>query len=262
MEIAEIQAALQEARTEVTSALDHSADFLGQASFRAYAAGFRACASRLQTHGVDLAGYTIPERVDDFEAARQALGYKQIDLLSESAGTRTAMVYSWRHPASIHRSVIIAANPPGHFLFDTKTVDLQFQRYARLCAADATCSARTHDLVHTMKHTAANMPDRFLFLPIKKGNVLAGSSFGFAESTDDSAPLTAPMMLDSWISAAHGDTSGFWFASTLYHARCPPVMIGRRGLSSAEKSIALHQSISTSLCSRGSMSTCSGSTAA
>src|SRR4051812_13518337 len=29
---------------EVTSALKHSADFLGQASFRAYAAGFRACA--------------------------------------------------------------------------------------------------------------------------------------------------------------------------------------------------------------------------
>src|SRR5947209_19156049 len=110
---------------EVTSALKHSADLLGQASFHAYANAFRECARRLQTHGVDLAGYTIPERVDDFEAARRAFGYKQIDLLSESAGTRTAMVYAWRHPASIYRSVIIAANPPGHFLFDTKTVDLQ-----------------------------------------------------------------------------------------------------------------------------------------
>ena len=200
---------------EVTSALEHSADMLGQASFRAYADGFRACATRLKAHGVDLAGYTIPEQVDDLEAARKALGYKQIDLVSESAGTRTAMIYAWRYPTSIHRSVMIGANPPGRFLFDTKTIDLQFQRYARLCAADAGCSRRTNDLIATIKHTAANMPDRFLFLPIKKGNVLAATAFGMAESTDVDAPLGAPMTLDSWVSAAHGDPSGLWFLSTL-----------------------------------------------
>ena len=198
---------------EVTSALEHSADMLGQASFRAYADGFRACATRLTAHGVDLAGYTIPERVDDLEAARKALGYKQIDLVSESAGTRTAMIYAWMHPTSIHRSVMIGANPPGRFPFDRKTIDLQFQRYARLCAADAACSKGTNDLMATFKHTAVNMPARFLFLPIKKGDVLAATAFGMQESTDVDAPLGAPMTIDSWVSAAHGDPSGLWFQS-------------------------------------------------
>ena len=57
------------------------------------------------------------------EAARTALGYSRIDLLSESAGTRTAIIYSWRYPDSIHRSVMVGVNPPGHFLYYPGTTD-------------------------------------------------------------------------------------------------------------------------------------------
>ena len=56
---------------------------------------------------------TPPQRVDDLEAARKALGYHQIDLLRESAGTRTAMLYSWRYPTAIHRSVRSASTHPA-----------------------------------------------------------------------------------------------------------------------------------------------------
>src|SRR5207247_2267995 len=86
---------------EVTSARAHARDFLSEKSFRADAAAFKACAHRLEDSGVDLAGYTLPERVDDLDAARRALGYDQIDLVSESAGTRTALIYTWRYPRSI-----------------------------------------------------------------------------------------------------------------------------------------------------------------
>ena len=79
---------------EVESALKHSTDFLGDKSFQAYADGFRSCADRLRGDGADLAGYSLVQRADDLEAARKALGYKTIDLLSESAGTRTAMIYA------------------------------------------------------------------------------------------------------------------------------------------------------------------------
>jgi len=113
---------------EVVSALKHSTDLLGAKSLRAYGDGFRACADRLTDDG-DLAGYALPQQVEDMEAARKAFGYEKIDLLSESAGTRTAMIYSWRYPESIHRSVMIAVNPPGHFLWDGKTTDEQLARY-------------------------------------------------------------------------------------------------------------------------------------
>jgi pimeloyl-ACP methyl ester carboxylesterase len=101
---------------EVEFALAHSGDLLSEQSFQAYTDGFRSCAKRLADNGVDLAGYSAAQRIDDMEAARIALGYSQIDLLSESAGTRSAMIYSWGYPQSIHRSVMIAVNPPGQLL--------------------------------------------------------------------------------------------------------------------------------------------------
>ncbi|HEX4701916.1 MAG TPA: alpha/beta hydrolase, partial [Pseudonocardiaceae bacterium] len=167
---------------EVTSALEHSPDFLAQQSFHAYADAFRACAQRLSHDGVDLAGYSMTAQVDDLEAARVALGYGPIDLVSESAGTRLAMIYSWRYPASIHRSVMIGVNPPGHFVWDPATTDAQLQHYSDLCAADANCRKRTDDLAASMRRTASQLPDHWLFLPIKTGNVRLASFFALVES--------------------------------------------------------------------------------
>jgi pimeloyl-ACP methyl ester carboxylesterase len=198
---------------EVESALKRSTDLLGEKSLRAYGDAFGACADRLTDEGVDLAGYTLSQRVDDLEAARKALGYDRIDLVSESVGTRTALIYSWRYPKSIHRSVMIGVNPPGHFVWDGKTTDEQIGRYAQLCADDDTCSKRTDDLAASMRRTAADMPDHWWFLPIKRGNVLAASFYGLHESTMENAPLASPMTFDAWLSAADGDASGFWLMS-------------------------------------------------
>src|ERR1700690_3267300 len=210
---------------EVESALERSADFLGQKSLDAYSNAFRSCAKRLQANGVDLAGYTLPERVNDLEAARKALGYRQIDLLSESAGTRTAMIYSWRYPTAIHRSVMIGVNPPGNFIWHQKTTDEQIARYASLCAQDATCHKRTSDLAATLKRTVARMPNHWLFFPIKKGNAQIASFFGLMETTENASPLTAPMTLDAWLSAAHGDSSGLWFESFVAQLVFPEVFV-------------------------------------
>jgi len=110
---------------EAESAMKHARDLVGQAYNDAYAKGLSDCAKRLRGEGVDLAGYSLPERVDDLEAARRALGYRGIDLLSESAGTRTALIYAWRYPKSIHRSVLVGVNPPGNFLWYPRINDEQ-----------------------------------------------------------------------------------------------------------------------------------------
>ena len=202
---------------EVVSALKHSTDFLGEASFRAFGDGLRACANRLTDDGVELAGYGLPQQVEDLEAARKALGYDRIDLVSESAGTRTAMIYAWEHPESIHRSVMIAVNPPGHFPWDGPTTDEQIGRYAEHCSQDDSCSTRTDNLLATMRQTAADMPESWFFLPIKDGNVRVASFYGLMETTSDAAegPLSGPITLDAWLAAADGDASGFWFQSLL-----------------------------------------------
>ena len=66
-----------------------------------------------------------------------------------------------------------------------------------------------------MQQTAAHMPSRWYFLPIKPGNVLVGTFLGLTESTSVDSPLSGPMTLDSWISAAQGDPSGLWLLSEM-----------------------------------------------
>jgi pimeloyl-ACP methyl ester carboxylesterase len=207
---------------EVESALKRSTDFLGEKSFRERAEAFRACAERLSDDGVDLAGYSIPQRVEDLEAARKALGYGRIDLLSESMGTRVAMIYSWRYPRSIHRSVMLGVNPPGHFFWDEKTTDEQIGRYSALCAKDPTCRSRTPDLSVSLRLAYENIPKRWWFLPIKEGNVKAGAFFGLMHATTDGAgPLAAPWTIDTLLSAGQGDGSGAWFMSLLAQVAFP-----------------------------------------
>jgi pimeloyl-ACP methyl ester carboxylesterase len=216
---------------EVVSARKRSGDILGDASSRAFAEAQTECAQRLGTQGVDLTGYTLTQQMDDLEAARSALGYSRIDLISESAGTRGAMIYAWRYPERVYRSAMIGVNPPGHFLWDPRTTDEQIQRHSELCAQDAMCQTRTDDLAASMRRTAAHIPDRWLFLPIKNGNVRLGAFEGLVNSMSELGPLSAPTTLDAWLSAADGDASGLWFTSLAVDLFVPPIWTWGEGMS-------------------------------
>jgi pimeloyl-ACP methyl ester carboxylesterase len=200
---------------EVTAALENSADFLARASLSAYSQAFASCAKRLERSGVDLAGYTLAEQAADIDSARVALGYQRIDLLSESAGTRLAMTYAWRYPNSVDRSVMVGVNPPGNFIYSGAEIDQGIERYSALCAKQPSCRARTGNLAASMQHTAAHMPSRWYFLPIKPGNVRVGTFLGLTDATAAMSELSGPTTLNSWISAAHGDPSGLWFLSLM-----------------------------------------------
>ncbi|MDF2146052.1 alpha/beta fold hydrolase [Knoellia sp. p5-6-4] len=208
---------------EVDSAFKRSSDLLGEASFEAYGAAYRACADRLAESGIDPRRYGLVEQVDDLEVARVALGYDRIDLLSESAGTRTALVYGWRHPESIHRSVLFGVNPPGAFVQDPTATDEQIEQFAAMCAADESCRARTDDLAASMREISRDVPDRWMFLPVKEGNVRAMALLGLLQPA--SGPATAPMMIDAWLSAEEGDVSGLWVSSLLGDVLTPELFV-------------------------------------
>jgi len=198
---------------EVDAARRHTADLVSATALRASARAVRACADRLRGDGFDLAGYTIAQRVDDLDAARRALGYRQVDLLSESFGTRVALVYGWRHPLSIHRSVMIGANPPGHFVWQPEQSDAQLRRFAALCGRQAACRTSSGDLAASMRHTDAHLPGHWGPFPIQRGNVELAAFFGLTDASSKAAPISAPMTLDAWHAAANGDASGLWFES-------------------------------------------------
>ncbi|MGB8197297.1 MAG: alpha/beta hydrolase, partial [Acidimicrobiales bacterium] len=132
-----------------------------------------------------------------------------------------AMIYSWMYPKNVERSVMVGVNPPGNFIYSGAEIDQGIENYSVLCARQLACHARTANLAASVKHTAAHMPSSWYSLPIEPGNVRIGTFLGLTEATAVDSPLSGPMTLDSWISAAHGDPSGLWLLSTLAHLTLP-----------------------------------------
>lgn len=104
----------------------------------------------LKEKGVDLSNFTIIDVIDDIEDVRNQLGYKKINLLSTSYGTRVALLYSYRYPKAISRSVMVGVNPPGHFVWwPNKTeeiiqaYDLLYQQTAHVKAVSIKESIQT-----------------------------------------------------------------------------------------------------------------------
>jgi len=203
-------------------------DLLGDAALNSYGEASARCAGRLRADGVDLAGYTITETVDDMEAARVALGYGRINLLGESYGTRVEMIYEWMYPDSLQRVAMVAVNPPGHFLWEAEVIDEQIADYAELCARDAECSARTGDLAAAMRQVSQNMPDRWLFIPIDEGRVKYTTFSMFMDSIQPPGlpvPWSGPVAVDMWLAAAQGDASGLALLSMTSSMFLPNLLV-------------------------------------
>jgi hypothetical protein len=136
------------------------------------------------------------------------------------------MIYAWRYPRSIHRSVMVAVNPPGHFLWDARTTGEQIRRYAALCARATDCHNRTGNLTASVHSADEHMPSRFWFLPIKKGNVQAAEFFGLMNATTAGAgPLAGPLTLDTLVSADQGDGGGAWLLSVAAQLMFPRAQV-------------------------------------
>ena len=190
-------------------------DLLTEESIGAFGEAMTQCAGRLEAEGVDLDGYSIPEVVEDMEAARAALGYERINLFSGSYGTRVAMIYSWMYPDSLHRSAMVAINPPGHFAWEPDVIDAQIAYDAGLCAADPECSARTNDLVETMRNVSHNIPERWLLMPIDPGKVRFITHFMLFHRG------TAAAVFNAYLAAEAGDPSGLALMSLAHDFMIP-----------------------------------------
>lgn len=193
-------------------------DLLSEESIANIADAFALCLARLQDEGVDLDGYTIPEVVDDNEAARKGLGYERVNLLSGSYGTRVAQIYAWMHPDSLFRSAMISVNPPGHLVWEPGVLDTQVVYDADLCAQDAECSARTDDLAETMQNVAHNMPRRWLFMTIDPGKARFMTHFFLWHRGN------AATAYDVYLAAEQGDPSGLALMSLMYDLMIPTFM--------------------------------------
>ena len=177
-------------------------DLFSEQARKEFTTATEQCAATHLAAGVDLSGYTVPGVVEDIEAARKALGYDRINLYSLSFGTRTAQIYAYMHPDSLHRLVLIGVATPGSMLTDPADLDELIEYIGKLCARDAACSSRTNDFARTMYEVNHNMPERWLFFKIDPATIRLSIQMFMAQSE------YMPMAFDAYLAAAEGDPSG------------------------------------------------------
>jgi pimeloyl-ACP methyl ester carboxylesterase len=156
--------------------------------------------------------------IDDTEEARKAMGYEEINLYSVSYGTRVAYIYGLRYPASIHRSLMVSANPPGRFVWEPDRVDEQLRYYAELWKKDPTAAARTPDLIQTIQKVFDCLPKKWLIFNIDPDKIRTGM-FMFLYHRD-----TAAQIFDAFVAAGEGDYSGLALLSFFYDRMMPKAL--------------------------------------
>ncbi|MGD0339617.1 MAG: alpha/beta hydrolase [Bacteroidota bacterium] len=200
---------------EVAQAFKGNGDLFGEESMKTIERAWRASAKRLTSQGIDLDGYTMIECIEDNEAARKALGYERINLISGSYGTRIAYLYGLKHPESINRSVMVSVNPPGRFVWEPEMIDRQLKRYSELWSQDSIMSLKSKDLYADMQSVLTNMPRKWLSFSIDPGKVKVVTFFLLFQRK------TAAMVFDAYVAAKQGDPSGLALMSLAYNYVVP-----------------------------------------
>jgi len=105
----------------------------------------RTCLGSLDA---DAAFYTTPIAMDDLDFVRETLGYREINLLGGSYGTRAGLVYMRRHGQWVRSAVLDGLVPltmqiPANIAVDA---DVAFQKVLEDCRAQPACQAAFPDL--------------------------------------------------------------------------------------------------------------------
>lgn len=103
--------------------------------------------------------YTTSDAVRDLESLRLAAGVPQFNVIGGSYGTRVALEYLRRHPASVRSALIDGVVPPELPLLQdhARNLDEALGKLAARCAADAGCKKRFGDPLATMRSLMAQL---------------------------------------------------------------------------------------------------------
>ena len=90
-------------------------------------------------HGGDVTQYGTRMAMDDLDAVRAALGYRQLDVIGSSYGATAAQVYLKLHPSSVRTLILMGATAIDVPFFDRYAVNAQraLDQLAKLCASQA-----------------------------------------------------------------------------------------------------------------------------
>jgi pimeloyl-ACP methyl ester carboxylesterase len=96
---------------------------------------------RSDPHSGDVTQYGTRMAMDDLDAVRAALGYRQLDVIGSSYGATAAQVYTRLHPSSVRTLILTGGSAIDVPFFGRFAVNAQraLDQLATLCASDPDC---------------------------------------------------------------------------------------------------------------------------
>lgn len=129
----------------------------------------------LKKEGIDINQYTILNVIDDMDYARKALGYASINLLSVSYGTRIALLYNYKFPSVITRTIMIGACPPGYFLTRQEQAEKTIHYYDSLYQLQSGVEL-AGSIREAMQKAFDNLPKRWAAFRLDPEKIKAGTT--------------------------------------------------------------------------------------
>ncbi len=96
---------------------------------------------RSNPHGGDVTQYGTRMAMDDLDAVRDALGYRQLDVIGSSYGATAAQVYLKLHPSSVRTLILLGGTAIDVSFFSRYALNAQhaLDHLASLCVSDPGC---------------------------------------------------------------------------------------------------------------------------
>jgi pimeloyl-ACP methyl ester carboxylesterase len=168
--------------------------------------------------GIDVNNFTVIDVVDDFDEVRKLLGYSKIDLLSASYGTRVALLYGYRYPNAIRRSLMVGINPPGHFIWWPENTALIIKAYDSIFKTQA--AADDISIEESIRLAFERMPERWSLFRLDADKIRAASFILLFQKKN------AVMVFDAYRKAAlKRDYSGLYLMQLTLDYTLPKAMV-------------------------------------
>lgn len=126
----------------------------------------------LTKQNIDINNYNILNVIEDVETVRTKLGYSKINILSFSYGTRIALLYSYKYPEVISRTLMIGATPPGYFLARAEQAEEVIKNYDLIHKEQ---TKTDYSILETMKRAFETLPRRWSIFKLDADKIKAGT---------------------------------------------------------------------------------------
>lgn len=191
---------------------------LSDQSLNTIEASINAYGKKLKKEGIDINQYTILNVIDDIEYARQQLGYKNVNLLSVSYGTRIALLYNYKFPSVILRTIMIGACPPHYFLTREEQAESTINHYDSLYRLKSGV-ADEGSIRDAMQSAFAKLPRRWATFRLDPDKIKAGTT-GMLYARG-----SAVWAFNAYFKAANeGDYSWLYMLQKIYEMNSKAVM--------------------------------------